>query len=235
MKKSSPELKSIAKGALTGRYGIVIGTYMLYSFIAFLILFFMQMLFPANDPLTIVLRWISNAIVSLLLGVLGVGLNRLVLNISRNQPYEFSDLFYGFSNRPDRIIGITLLLYLINSVCEIPYYIASYLLPNSAGPEFASLLLLILSVSSFIYFLITLQFALVNYIYLDDPDKGVMEIMRESQELMKGNKGRFFYLSISFTGMLLLSILTCFIGFLWLMPYMEMTMASFYRNIVGEI
>ncbi len=59
--------------------------------------------------------------------------------------------------------------------------------------------------------------------------------MRESQELMRGNKGRYFYLIISFFGLLLLSVFTCYIGLLWLAPYMEMTQLLFYRDLIGEL
>ena len=72
-------------------------------------------------------------------------------------------------------------------------------------------------------------------LYLDAPEKGVIQLMRESRQLMKGNRVRFFYLQISFFGLILLSLLTCYIGMLWLIPYMQMTSVLFYRNVQQEI
>ena len=51
---------------------------------------------------------------------------------------------------------------------------------------------------------------------------------------MKGNKWRYFYINLSFIPLLLASMLTCYIGLLWLMPYMEATMAAFYLDLKGE-
>ena len=59
--------------------------------------------------------------------------------------------------------------------------------------------------------------------------------MRESRQLMKGRPGAFFYLQISFFGLILLSLLTCYIGMLWLIPYMQMTSVLFYRSVLQEI
>ena len=53
--------------------------------------------------------------------------------------------------------------------------------------------------------------------------------------MMHGNKGRFFYLQISFFGLALLCILTLGIGMLWLYPYMMTTEAFFYLDLTGEI
>lgn len=83
--------------------------------------------------------------------------------------------------------------------------------------------------------ILELSYSQVFYLYLDAPEKGVLQLMRESRALMKGNKGRYFYLQLSFIGLVLLSVLTCFIGMLWLVPYMEMTTILFYRNLTGEV
>ena len=59
--------------------------------------------------------------------------------------------------------------------------------------------------------------------------------MKESIRLMKGNKGRSLYITLSFLPLAFLSVLTCYIGMIWLAPYMDMTMANFYRDIIGEL
>ena len=53
--------------------------------------------------------------------------------------------------------------------------------------------------------------------------------------MMRGQKGRYFYVTISFFGVMALSVLTCGIGMLWVMPYMETTLAFFYRDLAGEV
>ena len=53
--------------------------------------------------------------------------------------------------------------------------------------------------------------------------------------MMRGNKMRFFYLNISFLGLILLSLITCFIGMIWVLPYISSTMAAFYQDLNREL
>ena len=48
---------------------------------------------------------------------------------------------------------------------------------------------------------------------------------------MEGNKLRLLYLQLIFLGFYLLAVLSCGIGLLWLMPYMQQTMVSFYLDV----
>ena len=51
---------------------------------------------------------------------------------------------------------------------------------------------------------------------------------------MKGNKWRYFLLALSFLGWILLGILTLGIGFFWITPYIETTIAAFYNDIKAQ-
>ena len=48
---------------------------------------------------------------------------------------------------------------------------------------------------------------------------------------MDGRKGNLFCLDLSFIGWALLAALTAGIGNLWLMPYMTVSRAAFYRSL----
>lgn len=48
---------------------------------------------------------------------------------------------------------------------------------------------------------------------------------------MDGRKGDLFCLDLSFIGWALLATLTAGIGYLWLMPYMTVSRAAFYRSL----
>ena len=48
---------------------------------------------------------------------------------------------------------------------------------------------------------------------------------------MKGNRGNCFLLELSFIGWALLGVLTFGIGYLWLMPYMQIAMVCFYDRL----
>ena len=50
----------------------------------------------------------------------------------------------------------------------------------------------------------SLYFKMAGYLLVEDPERTVISCLRESAALMKGNKGRLFYLDLSFIGMYLL-------------------------------
>lgn len=82
-------------------------------------------------------------------------------------------------------------------------------------------------------------YSMSDYIYKDIVDRtGVQptpkECMEESERLMKGHKMALFRLNISFIGWIFLSVMSFGIGFIWLMPYMNMSETIFYENIAGN-
>jgi uncharacterized membrane protein len=52
---------------------------------------------------------------------------------------------------------------------------------------------------------------------------------------MDGNKWKYFCLCCRFIGWALLCILTLGIGFLWLFPYIYVSMAKFYDDVKAQL
>ncbi len=75
----------------------------------------------------------------------------------------------------------------------------------------------------------------MTYLLIDQPDDRVIDAFRESRHLMKGQRGRLLYLDLSFIGMTLLAICSFGIGFLWVNPYQNQTLITFYQNVTSEI
>lgn len=80
---------------------------------------------------------------------------------------------------------------------------------------------------------IILSFSLSQsyYVLVENPDKSIVDCLKESRNIMKGYKWKLFCLYFSFIGWALLAMLTCGIGTLWLTPYIEISMACFYKDI----
>ena len=76
-------------------------------------------------------------------------------------------------------------------------------------------------------------YAMTPYILEDNPELSAWEASTRSREIMKGHKFDLFYLYLSFIGWAILSILTFWIGFIWLIPYMQLAEVSFYNDITG--
>lgn len=77
-------------------------------------------------------------------------------------------------------------------------------------------------------------YAMTPYILEEHPEIGAWEASRVSQKMMRGHKFRLFRLYISFIGWALLCVPTLGVGFLWLVPYMQMSQAAFYSDLKAQ-
>jgi uncharacterized membrane protein len=75
---------------------------------------------------------------------------------------------------------------------------------------------------------------MTQYIIAEEPEIDALVAIQKSQDLMRGNKMRLFALYWSFLGWFILSILTFGIGFIFLAPYIQLTVANFYIEIRGK-
>ena len=69
------------------------------------------------------------------------------------------------------------------------------------------------------------------YILAEDPDISAQDALRKSEAMMYGHKWQYFWLVLSFIGWSILCILTLGIGYLWLIPYMNVSFANFYMDV----
>ncbi len=61
------------------------------------------------------------------------------------------------------------------------------------------------------------------------------QIVEESERIMKGQRGKYFGLHLSFIGWGLLAILTLGIGTLFLTPYVQFATIVFYEDRTGKL
>ena len=69
------------------------------------------------------------------------------------------------------------------------------------------------------------------YILKDNPELGVIDVIKRSIQMMKGHKMEYFCLGLSFIGWIILGILTLGIGSLWINPYIYTANAHFYEYV----
>ncbi|MFP7774405.1 DUF975 family protein [Ligilactobacillus sp. LYQ112] len=76
------------------------------------------------------------------------------------------------------------------------------------------------------------------YIAQDAADDGktmtATEAITLSRKVMDGHKWELFVLCLSFLGWEILSLFTLFIGFLWVIPYMQTTLAEYHKYVMDE-
>lgn len=230
MKHTSAQLKAISRKALNGNWGLPIASNMILSATSFVIMFLIISFTNTTTVTgTITSEFLTYA-VSLFISLFTAGITKMTLNISRKQAYSMKDMLYVFHHNADRFLIVGLVIVGISFITGLPVMFMSM---NNNIP--VSFILFFSVFDLIITVIIDLFLGLSIYLLLDHPEMNAMDSMKESIRLMKGNKGRSLYINLSFLPLALLSVLTCYIGLIWLVPYMNMTMANFYRDIVGEL
>lgn len=69
------------------------------------------------------------------------------------------------------------------------------------------------------------------FIMADDANISGIDALKMSWNMMNGHKMELFCLWIRFFGWILLCIITCGIGFIWLYPYITATTLNYYRKL----
>ena len=251
MNISSKELKKMARNQLSGKYGTFIGTNVLYILITLVASNLMDLVLGTSsvlNPLTAtsatvetlgishtVVYYLSTFILSLILSVLNIGLLKIALDTARGYAIRFQDLFYCFKHHPDRAILAQGVILLLTYLCILP---GSTLCICGYRQKSVTLLLAgaaVLCVGLVIYLILSLMFSQTMFFLTDYIDIEAIQALKESVRIMRGKKGKLFYLQLSFMGIYLLGAIACGIGLLWVIPYLQVTMANFYRKITGEI
>lgn len=206
------ELKQQAKEALRGNWGWAI---LIALFTEIIIGILPTGATTADRGNAALIGTISTGAVGLLGGIIAAGMMYTFLNLidGHRENNYFSAVFSGFTQGRFVPTFLTTLLsgifvWLWSLLLVIPGLIKSY------------------------------SYAMAPYIVKDMVDSGQevapTEAITASRQLMDGHKFELFVLDLSFIGWGFLSILTFGIGFLWLVPYIQVTKAAFYRNLAGD-
>ena len=231
--KSYTELMTLARRQMNGKLATLIGAFLLQEFIILLSSSIGILLFPETDLISNIFYFIITFIIQLFTGILQVGSCLLFLHTACEMPCQISDLFYAFKHNPDKAIKVQFVFALINAICMIPTNIIT--LTASDGLDYNTLLTISISslIGTLIYMLITLPIFPMFYLLLDFPNLTVTALFKKSFSIMKGNCIRFLLLQFCFLPLMFLSVFTCFIALIWIIPYMNVTFTNFYLDIMA--
>lgn len=229
------ELKRLAKVQLQGKYGTMIGALILQELLVLFATGILSMMIPGTDTLSNILYYILTFIVQLIAGILQAGVSFLYLKAACGMQCSVGDIFYCFKHSPDKAIKIEFVLAIINAVCMLPSDILIWKYPLTSLTDYDEIAMMysVTLLCMMVYVVITLAFTPVFYMMLDFPNYTVKDILKKSIEVMKGNKMRYFLLDLSFIPWMFVGILTCGIGLLWIIPYMNMTSTNFYLDLMA--
>ncbi len=149
-------------------------------------------------------RFVFSILYLLVMGTEMMGTSYYFLGLARNKEMKFGDFFYGYNVFSKSFKVFWLIFFRV----------------------FLRILLLIVP-----GIIEALSVSLTYFILIDNPSLAADDAIALSKKMMEGNKAQLFRLHLRFAGLCLLSILTCGIALLWLVPLFNMTFAKFYTNL----
>lgn len=180
------------------------------------------------------MHYVLQLIVSIFTSVFQVGISLFCLNVTCGRALKYSDIFYGFRTQFGKSLKLAAVLMLVNELCYLPSNILSYLIRHNASRNFILIMTLIFAMCLILYIPCSLAISQMFLLLLDFPGYSAGELIKLSNHIMKGHKGRLFYIQLSFLPLILLSLLTLGIGNLWITPYMNITYTLFFLNLMQE-
>ena len=205
------DLKDQALATLKGKWGSFVGLTFIYFLLACIASGASQFgeIFTGSSFSTLALIMTSSGLLLTILAIpIQFGFVVAHLHSSRQDlPADISDLFFGYK-RFWNVLGTMLL--------EILVIIGGTILLIIPG------------------IILSFAYAIVPFVLRDNPELSPVEVLQKSRMMMKGHKMDLFLLYLSFIGWFLLCFLTLFIGYLWLVPYLQMTEVKFYEKIRAE-
>lgn len=226
----SSGLKARGRYALAGHLGTAFGAILVYLILCFILLQMVANVFAGDGVLFFVLYEVVTWLVLTFAGLFSYGLCRIFMSWQYGQKAEFSDLFAGFRESTNTVLGIQAFLSGLELIFLLPSGIAGSFL---AGTQGLVLTILLGIAGSLLILYLQLTYGLSYYILLDYPSGTPVQILRASRRMMKGNRGVMFYLFLSFVPLFLLGVLSLFVGDLLVLAYLYSTEAAFYRSLAA--
>lgn len=234
------QLKDRAKDLLNGSYGTYILGMFLFGLLLMALSLFIYLPIMLLSMGPEVPSWLtmagtaSDLVMSTFTGFLQFGFASLSLKIVGRNFHSFSDVFDGFTGVNFRnVLLISLVRAVAGLLCFLP---ANYCMNHLLQPEQLTTVLvyLILLLAGYlVYVPVILPLDMAYYLMLDFPDLSGGDLLTKSYSIMKGHTNRLFLLECSFIPLQILGIASLGIGFLWLTPYMHMTITLFYLDLMS--
>lgn len=229
---NASEIRANARKSLTGKWGKG----------ALVVLCYLLIMWGINFVLGF-LAFVGQ-IASIVISVpISYGLVVSFMKLKRGEEVKYTDfLTEGFSKfgKAWGVCGNTILKMIVPVILVIVFAVLLSFSVTGAvlggdGFSVLAVIAIIGYVASLIYAVVKgYLYSLTNYILYDNPNMTGKEIVEESARLMKGNRWKLVWLSLTFIGWIILSAFTLYIGLLWVIPYMSVASVCFYEALAGK-
>ena len=155
--------------------------------------------------ITSVLSGLIPGLTTLIVGQpLTLGLTMIFLGLTRDESPEINTLFSGFS------------------------YMGPAILLNIMIAIFTCLWSLLFVIPGIIK---AISYSMAYFVLADNPELSAKEALDESKRITSGHIGDLFVLYLSFIPWVLLGAITCGLALIYVVPYMQTTMANYYLEL----
>ncbi len=232
-------LKEEARCALTGRHAILA----LVTLLVYVLNIILNILAVSASPsssgmLSTILMMCFSLLVNIIYYILLSGQYKIYLNLCRDNPFKWTDLFAGFREHPEPVAVFGVLQYVISfmltQICSWFIAAASTLLFVGEGVWALLISAVCAAAAVAVYIFVEISLSMVLFIHAGNPWLTFTEMIQKGWQLMHGRRVRYFYLQLSFIGLYALGILSFGIGLLFVRPYMLTAEGMFYRKISGQ-
>ena len=230
------EIRKDAREALKGKWGKAVCIILVYLALSFVV-GFIQGLFKEGSAIYTIIN-LAYTIISI---PLSFGLLISFMKLKRGENVSCYDFFEDGFSRFGKSWGIwfhTFIRLLLPMVCLIlvivllAVLLSVNIITGSAGLNIISVLAVIIFIVTLVYIMARALLYVIAYnISYDNPELSSKDCVLKSEALMKGNRGSYFLLELSFIGWAILACLTLCIGFLWLLPYIQVATVCFYERV----
>lgn len=231
--QSSTELKAAAKEHLVGEYGTVVGAVAAVAAITVIAAAFFIALIDLDTVSGTIMLYFILCTLFVLFGFFSSGIAYFSLKLSCNRSVTITDIFYGFQMFPGKALLIQLYLAVWVCIAALPICFLFYFTHQEIQKPALILICSLMSiVGGTVIVMVVLIYSQAFFLLHDFPNYSVTELLSLSRRLMDGSKFRFFYLLASFIPLMLLGMLSYGIAYLWLFPYLYVTLAEFFLDLI---
>ena len=225
-------IKENARKLSKGKLAIGIFIIFIYSVFVTYITYDLAGASILEDILPIEYEIASEFLIGIVSAFFMFGITIMSINIVRGKKAKVDDIF----SKPLKDKK-SLLYYFISYFILIVISLLSTFLISLMDIDFSWVLMIPLLIILCMYIYIYPLFDMAFHLCADDEykKKSFATTLKDASKIIKGHRVEYYAMLLSFTGWILLSILTFGILLIWVYPYMILSVTNLYRRWKGEV
>lgn len=166
--------------------------------------------------------------------MLRIGFCCLCLKLYCGRPVFTGDIFYAFRDQTKTALSLAIVMSVLKTSLLTPAQFFLQRLVTSQESMDLAVAVFCYTPALILTTMLGLIYSQIYFLMLDFPSYCVKELFQKSRLLMRGHKGRLFYIQVCFLPFLLLGTLTGGIGMLWITPFIYAVQTEFYLDLVTK-